>query len=122
MLRYTEEFKAEAVCQIVDREYPVSEVSERIGVSTHCLYKWLKADTRDPGSTKAEKTHRDLETELARLKGELRRVQEERDILKKAAAYFSKPVQIRYAFIKNYRTEFRVILMCQVLRVHRSAD
>jgi transposase len=93
MPRYTEEFKAEAVGQIVERGYSVREVSKRIGVSTHSLYKWLKADSRNPGSTKAVKTHRDLETEVLRLKGELRRVQEERDILKKAAAYFASQSQ-----------------------------
>jgi putative transposase len=75
--RYTEEFKAEAVGQILERGYSVKEVAERIGVSTHSLYKWLKADSR-------------------------------------------KPVQMRYAFIKDYRAEYRAALMCRVLRVHRS--
>jgi transposase len=91
--RYTEEFKKEAVGQILERGYSVREVAERIGVSTHSLYKWIKEDSRNLGSTKADRTHRDLETEVVRLKGELRRVQEERDILKKAAAYFASQSQ-----------------------------
>ena len=41
--RYTPEFKEEAVRQIVDRGYSVAEVSERLGVSAHSLYKWIKA-------------------------------------------------------------------------------
>jgi transposase len=41
--RYTPEFKDEAVRQIIDRGYSVAEVSERIGVSPHSLYKWVKA-------------------------------------------------------------------------------
>lgn len=41
--RYTPEFKNEAVRQIVDRGYSVAEVSERLGVSAHSLYKWVKA-------------------------------------------------------------------------------
>ena len=41
--RYTPEFKDEAVRQIVDRGYSVAEVSERLGVSAHSLYKWVKA-------------------------------------------------------------------------------
>lgn len=41
--RYTPEFKEEAVRQIVDRGYSVSEISERLGVSAHSLYKWVKA-------------------------------------------------------------------------------
>jgi transposase len=41
--RYTPEFKEEAVRQIVDRGYSVAELSERLGVSAHSLYKWVKA-------------------------------------------------------------------------------
>ena len=41
--RYSPEFKDEAVRQIVDRGYSVTEVSQRLGVSAHSLYKWVKA-------------------------------------------------------------------------------
>ena len=40
--RYTEEFKIAAVKQVAQREYPVSEVAERLGVSIHSLYAWVK--------------------------------------------------------------------------------
>jgi transposase len=40
--RYPEEFKIEAVKQITERGYPVSEVSNRLGVTTHSLYAWVK--------------------------------------------------------------------------------
>jgi transposase-like protein len=40
--RYAPEFKDEAVRQIVDRGYSVTEVSQRLGVSSHSLYKWVK--------------------------------------------------------------------------------
>ena len=84
---YPEEFKLEAVKQITERGHKVAEVSARIGVSQHSLYKWLKAygtpaDERQAQASQAE--------ELRRLKAELKRVTEERDILRKAAAYFAK--------------------------------
>lgn len=41
--RFTPEFKAEAVRQVVDRGYSVAEIAARLGVSTHSLYKWVKA-------------------------------------------------------------------------------
>ena len=41
--RYTPEFKQEAVRQIIERGYSVAEVSERLGVSDHSLYNWVKA-------------------------------------------------------------------------------
>jgi transposase len=40
--RYTEEFKIAAVKQVAERGHPVSEVAERLGVSIHSLYAWIK--------------------------------------------------------------------------------
>ena len=47
--RFPEEFKIEAVRQIVERGHPVLEVSARLGVSTHSLYKWVKELQLSPG-------------------------------------------------------------------------
>lgn len=84
--KYSDEFRIEAVKQITERGYSVKEVSGRLGVSTKSLYKWLGGVR---GRRVAEKTD-SLEVENARLKAELKRVEEERDILKKAATYFAK--------------------------------
>jgi transposase len=87
--RFTPEFKEEAVRQIVDRGYSVAEVSERLGVSAHSLYKWVKAVKPD----KTDQHAADLlaaKTEILTLKAQLRRAEEERDILKKAARYFAR--------------------------------
>jgi transposase len=85
--RYAEEFKIEAVKQITERRYPVAEVSARLGVSQHSLYEWIRKYTQpEPARIEAQSQH----AELRRLKAELKRVTEERDILKKAAAYFAK--------------------------------
>ena len=75
---YSDEFKRDAVHQIRVRGYPVREVSQRLGVSTYSLYKWLKR-FGDP----APKPGVDHEAENRRLKRALARVTEERDILKK---------------------------------------
>lgn len=85
--RYTEEFRAEAVKQITDRGYSVADVAGRLGVSIHSLYAWQKKGEK-PSTTRQAET--DQAAELRRVKSELRRVTEERDILKKAAAYFAK--------------------------------
>ena len=84
--RYTEEFKIEAVKQVTERGYSVAEVSERLGTTTHSLYAWMKR-YGEPNPSQANKV--DDQVEIAKLKAELRRVTEERDILKKAAAYFA---------------------------------
>jgi transposase len=87
--RFTPEFKEEAVRQVVGRGYSVAEVSARIGVSTHSLYKWVKAVTPD----KSEKQAAELveaKSEILRLRAQLRRLEEEHEILKKAARYFAR--------------------------------
>ena len=87
--RYTAEFKDEAVRQVLERGYPVSEVAARLGVTPHSLYKWTKAAR----PSRAEQQDDELlvaKRENLRLRAELRRTQEERDILKKAAAYFAR--------------------------------
>ena len=86
--RYTAEFRAEAVKQVVERGYPVREVATRLGVSPWSLYQWLRAHREADGPTAT--AVQDAAAEIRRLKAELRRVTEERDILKKATAYFAK--------------------------------
>lgn len=81
--RYTAEFRSEAVRQVTERGYSVADVAERLGVSTKSLYKWIRDDDTPQES-------KDAQAEIARLKRELKRAQEERDILKEAAAYFAR--------------------------------
>lgn len=87
--RYSPEFKDEAVRQIVDRGYSVAEISERLGVSSHSLYKWVKAVKPDKTEEHATELI-EAKSEILRLRAQLRRTEEERDILKKAARYFAK--------------------------------
>ena len=87
--RYTPEFKDEAVRQVTEKGHSVQEVSERLGVSSHSLYKWVKA-VRPSKDEKRSDELLEAKKEILRLRAELRRVQEERDILKKAAAYFAR--------------------------------
>ena len=85
--RYTEEFKIGAVQQVAERGHPVSEVAERLGVSIHSLYAWMRRYSVPEPERKAADSQAE---EMRRLKAELKRVTEERDILKKAAVYFAK--------------------------------
>lgn len=85
--RYTEEFKVEAVKQVTERGHRAKDVARRLGISPYSLYKWIKAYAV-PAEERA--ASRSLSAENRLLKSELKRVTEERDILKKAAAYFAK--------------------------------
>ena len=84
--KFSDDFKQEAVHQITVRGYPVREVSQRLGVSTYSLYAWVK---KFSGPTVSEPDN-DQATEIRKLKRELARVTEERDIPKKATVFFAK--------------------------------
>jgi transposase len=85
--RYTDEFKAEAARQVIAQGRPAREVASRLGVSLDSLYGWVRERRKAPAVREADTA---LAVENRRLQAELKRVTEERDILKKAAAYFAK--------------------------------
>ena len=87
--RYTPEFKDEAVRQVVERGYSVGEVAQRIGVSKHSLYKWVNAVKPNGDEEQAEELAQ-AKREILTLRADMRRLEEERDILKKAARYFAR--------------------------------
>lgn len=66
--RYTDEFKIEAVRQVTDRGFKVAEVAERLGVTTHSLYAWIRTFGKPEVVQRAEL---DQSAEIRRLKWEL---------------------------------------------------
>jgi len=90
--RYTKEFREEAVRMVMEGGLSSGSVSERLSLPKSTLENWVKAAKKGK-LVDIGKSHRpltELEVELARVKRELAIVQMERDILKKAAAYFAK--------------------------------
>ena len=84
--RYTDEFKIEAVKQVTERGYKLSDVADRLGVTTKSLHAWVAKYGNPSTQRQAIDTQQD---EIRQLKAQLRRVTEERDILKEAAVYFA---------------------------------
>lgn len=86
---YSEEFKRSAVEQVIGQRHSVKSVAERLGVCYDTLRKWIELAKYNadhsliPTDLTAEQMVRELQKENARLRME-------RDILKKAAAYFAK--------------------------------
>ncbi|EOA5445653.1 IS3 family transposase [Escherichia coli] len=114
--RYPEEFKTEAVKQVVDRGYSVASVATRLDITTHSLYAWIKKYGPDSSTNKEQS---DAQAEIRRLQKELKRVTDERDILKKGSV-LRKAVRLRYAFIRDNSCCWPVRLLCRVLDVHPS--
>jgi len=89
--KYTRAFKREAARLAEESDRPVDELAGELGVHPNTLYKWRRqflADGEDafPGQGK----HTPADEEIRRLRRELARLKEERDILKKATQFFAK--------------------------------
>ena len=89
---YTRELREEAVKLVAEGGLGIPEVGRRLSVSPSTIRYWVKANRegklREVG--KQQRSLTDIEMELARIKRELAEVKMERDVLKKAAAYFAK--------------------------------
>ena len=88
---YTPEFKAEAVKLVTEQGYSVAEAARSLGLSENLVRSWKRAleaegDQAFPGHGKLPA----VEEELRRLRAENKRLLAERDILKKAAAFFAR--------------------------------
>ena len=88
--QYTEEFKREAVALVTDQGYTLVGASRNLGINRDMLRRW-KRELAKPGAVAFPgKGHQTPEqAELHRLRAENRRLQMERDILKKATAFFA---------------------------------
>jgi transposase len=92
--QFTTEFKREAVQLLDSGSRPASELARELGIRRNQLYKWQREfQARGTGAFPGSGARKERTTEITRLKRELARVTEERDILKKAAAYFAKDVR-----------------------------
>ena len=73
--RYSKEFKTEAVSQVIDRGYSVIEVAQRIGLSEHSLYRWVRLAREQADGMMLSGSPGELTAEVTRLKSELKRTQ-----------------------------------------------
>jgi transposase len=88
---FTSQFKREAIRLMESSENPASDVARQLGVRRNQLYKWKEQlDKRGTKAFAGAGRQKGQVDELSRLRQELAKVKEERDILKKAAAYFAK--------------------------------
>ncbi|MCR3984537.1 IS3 family transposase [Aeromonas caviae] len=115
--RYTEEFKLAAVKQVTERNYPVAEVAERLGVSSHSLYAWIRRYSQLDVQQQYDSSQ---QAEIRRLKAELRRVTDERDNLKKGRRVLCQAVRVRYAFIREHASTHPIRRLCRMMNVHPS--
>ena len=90
-VKYTKEFKQDAVSMVSEQGYSANEVARRLGVGQSNVSRWVRELRKDQqDGVEGEVSRKELEAEVKRLRKENQRLQMEREILKKAAAFFAK--------------------------------
>jgi transposase len=87
---FSPEFKTEAVKLVLDQEMAVAAAAVDLGLSESCLRKWVKQAQTDSGRGSANTLSTDERSELRRLQRENKTLRMEREILKKATAFFAR--------------------------------
>jgi transposase len=91
---YTAEFKENAVKR-ANESGNIAQTARELGIKENTLYNWVHKYARPVEMPKVSHSDEHLYNELKRLKKEVARLTEERDILKKAAAYFARETRFR---------------------------
>ncbi len=91
--QYTEDFKQEAVRLVRAPARPVAQVARDLGIPENLLYRWRAQHRQAEAQGTTRAVQRTEAEELTRLKRELVRVTQERDFLKRAAAFFARESQ-----------------------------
>ena len=108
--QYTREFKVEAVRLVRERGVSVAQASRDLGVHENVIRKWMKDFDADPGQAfPGHGTMKPVEAENERLRREVQKLKAERDILKKATAYFCA----EHSSAVTRRTTHDVLLHCE---------
>ena len=88
--QYTKEFKEEAVALVLEQGYSVAQAAKSLGIGSSLLYKWKeKVEAQREGVALVE----DERAELKRLRKEVKELRVEKEILKKASAFFAKEMK-----------------------------
>ena len=88
--QYSKEFKEEAVALVREQGYSVPDAAESLGIATNLLYRWKeKVEQQLEGKALVE----DERDELKRLRKEVKTLRMEKDILKKASAFFAREMK-----------------------------
>ena len=89
--RYSREYKEEAVRLVVEQGIPAFQAARDLGINGNMLRRWIREyEAASEGAFPGRGRPRPEQAEIRRLQREVARLKAERDILKKAAAYFAK--------------------------------
>jgi transposase len=89
--KYSKEFKLDAIALVVEQNYSQAEASRNLGVNPNMLGRWIKeADNKDGHAFRGNGKLTPEQEEIRNLKAQVKRLEMEREILKKATVFFAK--------------------------------
>ena len=88
--RYPKEFKEEVVSLVLNQGYSVAKAAESVGVKASLVYSWKEKVEADKAAQSLDSSERD---ELKRLRKQIKELRLEKEILKKASAFFAKEMK-----------------------------
>lgn len=118
---YTREFKEQAVQLVQTSGKTIAQLARELSISDTSIHQWRKELTEYRKEAFLGSVHQTpLEEENRRPKRELKRVQQERDIVKKSCGHLFMGIQMTYQCIDQHKQEFPIVVMCRVLEVSES--
>lgn len=90
--KHTSDFRKEAVRLVLQTDQPTAVIADELGINRNTLYTWIQKamqERADLSETKNHVKYQNLEEENRALRAKIKRIEQERNILKKAAAYFA---------------------------------
>ncbi|MCF1458689.1 MAG: IS3 family transposase, partial [Shewanella sp.] len=119
--KYSKEFKLDAVSLVLEQDYSRAEAARNLGINAQMLGRWVKEAQADDGQAFRGNGKMTPEQEvIRRLKEENKRLQMERDILKKGDGILCSRNEVKYSFITRHKNAYPISLQCQVLGVSRN--
>jgi transposase len=89
--KYPKEFKLDAISLVLDQGYTRTEAAKSLGINAHMLGRWVKEQQSDDGQAfRGNGKLTPEQEEIRKLKTQVRRLEMEKDILKKATVFFAK--------------------------------
>lgn len=92
--KYTKQFKLDAISLVNEQGYSCSDAAKSLGINTNVISRWVReVSTEKENAFRGNGTLTTEQLEIRRLKEEVRRLIMEKDILKKATAFFAKEIK-----------------------------
>lgn len=88
--QYSDEYKSEAVRLVANSGKPLTQVARELGLNANMLQRWVREEREAQATGTTRSSVKTEQEEIARLRRELARVTQERDFLKRAAAFFAR--------------------------------